>query len=143
MSILWIVIVVILVLALLGYFGRSLLSETTAQPGVSPGREPSIPKEDRPSVAAGLDEITAAGGKTMERSGEDRGERDALGRRGTWFAQQLGEGWTEVEPGIYRFDASANERAEVRTSVSTERDYSKRSIRQSASRIRRWGGGRR
>ena len=58
----------------------------------------------------------------MERSGEDRGERDALGRRGTWFAQQLGEGWTEVEPGIYRFDASANDRAEVRTSVSTERD---------------------
>jgi hypothetical protein len=41
----------------------------------------------------------------MEGSGEGRSERDALDRRGTWFAQQLGEGWTEVEPGIYRFDA--------------------------------------
>lgn len=49
----------------------------------------------------------------MERSGEDRGERDALGRRGTWFAQQLGEGWTEVEPGIYRFDAGSKSEADA------------------------------
>jgi hypothetical protein len=39
----------------------------------------------------------------MDDSGESRqAEREAVGERGTWFAQQLGEGWTEVEPGIYR-----------------------------------------
>lgn len=27
----------------------------------------------------------------------------AIKERATWVGQQLGEGWTEVEPGIYRF----------------------------------------
>ena len=36
--------------------------------------------------------------------GDDRGERDARDERGNWFVQQLGEGWSEVEPGIYRLD---------------------------------------
>lgn len=45
----------------------------------------------------------------MEGSAGGRDERDAPGGRGTWFAQQLGDGWTEVEPGIYRFDPSAKE----------------------------------
>ncbi len=40
----------------------------------------------------------------MEGSGEDRGEdeRDPHRERGDWFAQQLGGGWKEVQPGIYR-----------------------------------------
>ncbi len=29
--------------------------------------------------------------------------------RGSWVEQQLGEGWTTVEPGIYRFTGKPNE----------------------------------
>jgi hypothetical protein len=39
-----------------------------------------------------------------DESGEGRDEvRSASETRGTWFAEQLGPDWTEVEPGIYRF----------------------------------------
>jgi hypothetical protein len=52
----------------------------------------------------------------MEGSADGRGERAALGGRGTWFAQQLGDGWTEVEPGIYRFDPGAKDEAALGSS---------------------------
>jgi hypothetical protein len=56
---------------------------------------------------------------------EDTGERgrdkpDALDERGTWFAQQLGEGWTEVEPGIYRFDGGVRNEHGIRVAPAAE-----------------------
>ena len=42
----------------------------------------------------------------MRDSGESlRDDPGAPKERGTWVEQQLGEGWTQVEPGIYRFTA--------------------------------------
>ena len=51
----------------------------------------------------------------MDESGESREDErgDPPETRGTWFARQLGEGWTEVEPGIYRFDTGGKKEAEV------------------------------
>lgn len=46
--------------------------------------------------------------------GSSEGERDAPDGRGTWFAQRLDEGWTEVEPGIYRFDTDPKNQAAIR-----------------------------
>jgi hypothetical protein len=43
----------------------------------------------------------------MKETGESLpANRGALEERATWVEQQLGEGWTEVEPGIYRFKSS-------------------------------------
>ena len=53
----------------------------------------------------------------MEGSGEGRAKG---GERGTWFAQQLGEGWVEVEPGIYRFDADAKNETGIRMTSPPE-----------------------
>jgi hypothetical protein len=41
----------------------------------------------------------------MKESGESlRDDSRALGEREAWVEQNLGAGWTEVEPGIYRFE---------------------------------------
>jgi hypothetical protein len=56
----------------------------------------------------------------MEGSGAGRGERDVVDERGTWFAQQLGERWTEVEPGIYRFDAGVKNEHAIRMAAASE-----------------------
>ena len=63
----------------------------------------------------------------MEGSGHRRGEFDSLGRRGTWFARRLGEDWAEVEPGIYRLDAGANDMAAIRIASPSVSD-SKRDL---------------
>ena len=63
----------------------------------------------------------------MEGSGERRGKHDTLGRRGTWFDQLIGEGWTEVEPGIYRLDADAKNDTDART-ASPSRSASERDL---------------
>lgn len=57
----------------------------------------------------------------MEDSGESRpGERGVPSGRRTWFAKQLGEGWTEVEPGIYRFNPGVKNEAGIRMAPRAE-----------------------
>jgi hypothetical protein len=57
----------------------------------------------------------------MDDSGEGRpAERDAVDERGTWFAQQIGDGWTEVEPGIYRFNEGVMNQAGIRVTPSAD-----------------------
>jgi hypothetical protein len=57
----------------------------------------------------------------MDDSGESRrAQREAVGERGTWFAQQIGEGWTEVEPGIYRFNVGVLNKAGIRVTPSAD-----------------------
>jgi hypothetical protein len=60
----------------------------------------------------------------MESSGEGQGEgeHDARDDRATWFAKQLGDGWTEVEPGIYRFDAGVKNENGIRMASPSEPD---------------------
>ena len=59
----------------------------------------------------------------MEGSGDDRseGERDARRERGDWFAQQLGGGWAEVQPGIYRFVAAVRNEPPIPMRSPSER----------------------
>ena len=39
----------------------------------------------------------------QESGGSVRGNLGASNEHQTWVERQLGDGWTEVEPGIYRF----------------------------------------
>ena len=55
-----------------------------------------------------------------ESGGSLPSDRGALKERGTWVGQQLGEGWTEVEPGIYRFDAGVPNEVGLRLASPTE-----------------------
>lgn len=59
----------------------------------------------------------------MEGSGDDRseGKRDVHRERGDWFAQQLGGGWAEVQPGIYRFAAAVKNEPPIPTGSPSER----------------------
>ena len=58
----------------------------------------------------------------MAGSGEDPGEdeRDRHRERGDWFAQQLGRGWREVQPGIYRVVAGTKGEQPIPTGSPSE-----------------------
>jgi hypothetical protein len=57
----------------------------------------------------------------MKKSGESLpANHGALQERGTWVEQQLGEGWTEVEPGIYRFNRGEINETGIRLAPGSE-----------------------
>jgi hypothetical protein len=57
----------------------------------------------------------------MDDSGESRrGEPGVPDEGENWVARQLGEGWTEVEPGIYRFAAGEINEAGIRLAPSAD-----------------------
>jgi hypothetical protein len=57
----------------------------------------------------------------MDDSGESRqGEPDVPEEGENWVERQLGEGWTEVEAGIYRFAAGEINEAGIRLAPSAK-----------------------
>jgi len=62
------------------------------------------------STRIGLARLCGKGNRGEMMTQSSRGPRDDLrGREGSWVERNLGEGWAEVEPGIFRFTASAKQ----------------------------------